>query len=79
MVASRAFGKGYATEAAAAVVDEAFARSLTPTIIATVDIPNVGSIRVLEKLDFRNAGRIVSDTAQLYGFGAIRERRARDV
>ena len=69
MVASRAFGKGYATEAAAAVVDEAFARSLTPTIIATVDIPNVGSIRVLEKLDFRNAGRIHSygnDNMYLY-------------
>ncbi|MGI9202203.1 MAG: GNAT family N-acetyltransferase [Woeseiaceae bacterium] len=60
MIASRAFGRGYATEAATAVIDEAREQDLTPKIIATVDIPNVGSIRVLEKLAFELAGQIES-------------------
>jgi len=60
MLASRAFGKGYATEAAAAVMDEARELELTPKIIATVDIPNTGSIRVLEKLEFVFAGQVES-------------------
>jgi ribosomal-protein-alanine N-acetyltransferase len=64
MIASRAFGKGYATEASMAVVDEARERNLTSKIIATVDIPNIGSIRVLEKLQFEFAGQI-----EAYGSG----------
>ncbi len=64
MIASRAFGKGYATEASMAVVDEARQRNLTSKIIATVDIPNIGSIRVLEKLQFEFAGQI-----EAYGSG----------
>ena len=58
MLASRAFGRGFATEASRAVVEEAQARKLTPKIIATVDIPNSGSIRVLEKLQFEFVGEI---------------------
>lgn len=60
MLASRCFGKGYATEAAAAVMAEARELRLTPKIIATVDIPNTGSIRVLEKLEFEFAGQVES-------------------
>lgn len=60
MIASRAFGLGYATEAATAVIDEARQLKLTPKIIATVDIPNIGSIRVLEKLAFEFVGQIES-------------------
>ena len=58
MIASRAFGKGFATEAAAAVMEDARERALTPRVIATVDIPNQGSIRVLEKLQFSFEGQI---------------------
>jgi len=58
MIASRASGKGYATEAAQAVLDDARQRQLTGKVIATVDIPNKGSIRVLEKLDFDFVGTI---------------------
>jgi ribosomal-protein-alanine N-acetyltransferase len=58
MIASHAFGKGYATEASMAVIDEARERKLTSKIIATVDIPNSGSIRVLEKLQFEFVGQI---------------------
>lgn len=53
MLASRVHGKGFATEAALGVLHDAQRRDLTPKVIAAVDIPNVGSIRVLEKLGFR--------------------------
>ncbi len=69
MLASRAFGKGFATEASLAVIDEARERKLTSRIIATVDIPNIGSIRVLEKLQFEFVGNIEaygSDDMYLY-------------
>jgi RimJ/RimL family protein N-acetyltransferase len=71
MIASRAFGKGYATEASMAVIDEARDRKLTSKIIATVDIPNSGSIRVLEKLRFTFEGKIEaygSDDMYLYTY-----------
>lgn len=58
MLSSRAFGRGYATEAARLVIDDARERKLTPKIIATVDIPNKRSIRVLEKLGFEFGGQI---------------------
>lgn len=58
MIAGRAHGLGYATEAAATVLRDARERSLTSRVIATVDIPNTGSIRVLEKLNFELVGRI---------------------
>jgi ribosomal-protein-alanine N-acetyltransferase len=69
MIASRVFGKGYATEASMAVIDEARERKLTSRIIATVDIPNSGSIRVLEKLQFefvRQINAYGSDDMYLY-------------
>ncbi len=52
MLASRSHGKGYATEAAREVVRDAEQRNLTKKVIAVVDIPNVQSIRVLEKVGF---------------------------
>ena len=58
MIASRGHGSGYATEAASAVMHDVEERSLTSKVIATVDIPNVGSIRVLEKLNFDFQGEI---------------------
>ena len=58
MIASRVFGKGYAAEASMAVLDEAREQQQTSKIIATVDIPNTGSIRVLEKLNFEFVGQI---------------------
>jgi len=58
MIAGRAHGLGYATEAAEAVIRDAKERSLASKVIATVDIPNTGSIRVLEKLNFERVGQI---------------------
>lgn len=58
MLASKAHGLGYATELATAVLDDAKKHNNTRTIIATVDIPNIGSSRVLEKLQFEYLGQI---------------------
>ena len=58
MLSSRVFGRGYATEAAGLVMEDVRERDLTPVLIATVDIPNKRSIRVLEKLDFEFIGQV---------------------
>jgi len=58
MLSSGMFGKGYATEAATMVMQDARQRQLAPMVIATVDIPNKRSIRVLEKLEFEFVGQI---------------------
>jgi RimJ/RimL family protein N-acetyltransferase len=58
MLWSKVNGLGYATEAAKEVVRSARAKNSCKLIIATVDIPNIGSVRVLEKLGFELAGKI---------------------
>ena len=52
MIAGDSHGQGYATELARAVIEKALTENVADTIVATVDIPNRGSIRVLEKLGF---------------------------
>lgn len=51
-------GKGYATEAARAVLDHGRRHGGLDRIVAVVVPENRGSIRVLEKLDFRPAGSV---------------------
>ena len=50
------WGRGYATEAAAACLDAAFGPLALDDVIALVEPANVASIRVLEKLGLRRAG-----------------------
>lgn len=45
-------GRGYAAEMVAAVVEMAFDLG-APRVVATVDEPNVGSLRLLDRLGFR--------------------------
>ena len=52
-------GKGYATEAAAAVLSYALDNLALPLVKADVDEPNVLSIRVLEKLGMVETGRTI--------------------
>jgi RimJ/RimL family protein N-acetyltransferase len=59
-LARRAHGRGYATEAARAVV-EAAARTGRRRLWATVREWNVASFRVLEKLGFHPSGRVTED------------------
>jgi aminoglycoside 6'-N-acetyltransferase len=49
-------GKGYATEAAAALIDALFDQAHLHRIVATTDPANLPSRRVLEKLGFRFEG-----------------------
>jgi RimJ/RimL family protein N-acetyltransferase len=66
-------GKGYATELAGEVLQHAVDALGLDYVIATVDIPNVASIRVLEKLGFRPEGQITaygSDQMYLYSLRA---------
>lgn len=55
-LAQPAWNHGYMTEAANAVVGEAFARWSVAKIAASADIDNVGSWRVLEKLGMVREG-----------------------
>ena len=52
-------GKGYATEAASAVLDYALGSLAVPLVKADVDQPNVTSVRVLEKLGMKPTGRAI--------------------
>jgi RimJ/RimL family protein N-acetyltransferase len=58
MIAGDSHGRGYATEIAAEVLRHADEELDLKSVIATVDIPNTGSIRVLEKLGFEHEGQI---------------------
>ena len=58
MIAGDAHGRGYATELARAVLEHGRREMGLRKVIAVVDIPNVGSLRVLEKLGFTRVGQI---------------------
>lgn len=51
------YGKGYALEASLGLRDWAICKNI-PTLVAIVNPDNLGSIRLLEKLDFRSTGTI---------------------
>ena len=66
-VRSALSGRGYATEAAAAVLGYARTVLGIERVVADVDEPNVGSIRVLEKLGLSRTRRaIVNGRPLLY-------------
>lgn len=61
--------KGYATEIASAAMSFAEHDLDLPAVIATVDIPNTGSVKVIEKLGFDFESQISaygSDDMYLY-------------
>jgi RimJ/RimL family protein N-acetyltransferase len=51
------WGRGYAREAVAAVVDHLFATTAIPAVTADVDPRNAGSLALLADLGFRETGR----------------------
>jgi len=62
-------GKGMATEIALHTLRHAKVQLGLEKIIATVDIPNIGSTRVLEKLGFTHLGQIKAyGSAEMYLF-----------
>jgi ribosomal-protein-alanine N-acetyltransferase len=56
------WGKGLATESAQGVLQHVFAVLKLPGVVATVDKPNVASVRVLEKL-----GMVLTDEKVIHG------------
>jgi RimJ/RimL family protein N-acetyltransferase len=57
-LARRCWGKGFATEAAEAVVAWALAQAEVLRVWAVCDVDNVASARVLEKIGMRREGRL---------------------
>jgi RimJ/RimL family protein N-acetyltransferase len=57
VLATRAHGKGYATEAARAAIAWGETRFASSRTVCLIDPDNVASIRVAEKLGFREYGR----------------------
>lgn len=55
-LAHERWGRGYATEAARAVVDDAFARLGLARVVARADLPNRDSQRVMQRLGMAYAG-----------------------
>ncbi|MBF2027936.1 MAG: GNAT family N-acetyltransferase [Oscillatoriales cyanobacterium C42_A2020_001] len=59
------WGRGYAREAAAAVLDYAFNVLELKTVVADVDEPNQASIRVLEALGMTQTGSAIANERPL--------------
>ncbi|WP_293370781.1 GNAT family N-acetyltransferase [Nevskia sp.] len=65
-----AFGQGHAVEACAAVLQDGWTRLLLRRIVAIVSVGNAASMRVLEKLRFRDEGfvQLTADAERLRFF-----------
>lgn len=62
LVAS-AWGAGFATESAGAAMEYAFESAGVPTVVAATDLPNVASVRVMERLGMQH-DRVTDDGEQ---------------
>ena len=51
------WGRGFASEAARAAIDHIFAHTDTASLTADVDPRNIASLKVLDRLGFRQTGR----------------------
>lgn len=63
---------GFATEAADAVLNHAFAALNLPKIVSEVDAPNVASVRILEKLGMSQTKKVVVNDLPLLYFEITR-------
>lgn len=70
-LAPAVWGRGYATEAAAAVLGDAFRRVGLPRVVAQTDAPNAASIRVLERLGMRRVGDEAGPGGPLVAFEIV--------
>jgi [ribosomal protein S5]-alanine N-acetyltransferase len=72
-LARSAWGKGIATEASAAVIDDAFGRLGKPAIIAGVVPHNLPSMRVMDRLGFSRGPEVTSGAHTYAVFTLTRE------
>ncbi|MGH7712311.1 MAG: GNAT family N-acetyltransferase [Gemmatimonadaceae bacterium] len=73
-LSERAWGMGYATEAARCMIDYGRSQLGMATILASTDVPNVASIRVLDRLGFVQSERRAADGLDLVLFELPPER-----
>ena len=55
-------GKGFATEALQLIMHHAFAELDLNKLVATCSVDNVGSFKLLEKIGFKQEGRLNQNT-----------------
>ena len=72
-LAPERWGRGLATEAARAVVEDAFARLGMPRVLARADVPNRDSVRVMERLGMTYAGEREEGGLRLVSYTLARE------
>src|SRR5688572_21808133 len=70
-----AWGRGYATESARAVIEYAFGTLNVAHIVAATDVPNGASIRVMERLGMRFVRREAVNGVELVFYGIENSRR----
>lgn len=64
----RAAGKGFASEMVGAVLDYCFDVAKMECVRATIDAPNRASLRLVERLGFRFAGKAPAERFELFVF-----------
>jgi RimJ/RimL family protein N-acetyltransferase len=74
-LARESWGRGLATEAARAVVADAFARLGFTRVLARADAPNRDSVRVMERLGMRFAGEREENGLRLVSYTLARPAR----
>ena len=67
------WGKGLATEAAAAMIQYGFAEHKFQQIITATDVENVASVRVMERVDMRFVRRINKEGLDVLYYAIFRE------
>ena len=73
-LAPERWGRGLATEAARAVVEDAFARLGMARVLARADVPNRDSVRVMERLGMEYAGEREEGGLRLVSYTVARPR-----
>lgn len=66
LFATGSHGKGYATEAGRAVLEDAWSRLAVPRVITVLDSPNRASRRLVDKLGFALERAVFGEAAQAY-------------
>jgi RimJ/RimL family protein N-acetyltransferase len=72
-LAPECWGRGLATEAARAVVADAFVRLDFPRVLARADVPNRDSVRVMQRLGMTHAGEREEGGLRLVSYTLARE------
>jgi RimJ/RimL family protein N-acetyltransferase len=70
------WGRGLATEAARAVIADAFERLALPRVLARADVPNRASVEVMKRLGMKHEGESAEGALRLVRYALAREDRS---